>query len=523
MSGPIPLPPDEEERLAALRSYGILDTAPETAFDDITLLASYITGTPTSLITLLDESRQWFKSKVGMKPDETDREIAFCAHAIMGRDVMQVDDAHKDERFADNPLVTGDPNIRFYAGAPLVTPEGHALGTLCVIDKEPRHLDKGQEEALQALGRQVVAQLELRRAIKGLAQLRREFEMILNSAAEGIYGLDKNGRVNFINAAGARMCGYEPSELMRQRHHDLVHHSRPNGSPYPWQDCPNHRTLTTGNAMEVTGELFWRRDGTSFPVDYSSTPIVNDGIVTGAVVIFRDATERLQVQKMKDDLVSVVSHELRTPLTSIMGYLDALLEGEAGELEEEQEEYAEIAYRNAKKLHGLISDLLTLSRLESGKLNLKPSEFELTEMLHAIVQEQQPIARDKDVTVSIEAPEQIVLEGDAARLQQVFANLLSNAIKFSPAGEEIKIEGGQLGDRVVVRVSDRGVGIPKEEVPKLFERFFRASTAGMAEGTGLGLSISKEIVERHDGSLEVETEEGAGSTFTVELPVRSAG
>ncbi|MFP5352382.1 MAG: GAF domain-containing protein, partial [Actinomycetota bacterium] len=285
MSGRIP--PDEEQRLQALRAYGILDTSPETAFDDITLLASYITGTPISLISLVDESRQWFKSKVGWSVDQTPREDAFCSHAIMSRDVMQVADAQQDERFADNPLVTGEPNIRFYAGAPLVTPDGQALGTLCVIDREPRRLDKAQEEALRALSRQVVAQLELRRAIRGVAQLRREFEMILNSAAEGIYGLDRHGRVTFINIAGARMCGYEPHELMRQRQHNHIHHSRADGSPYPWQECPNHHTLTSGHAVEVTGEVFWRRDGTSFPVEYSSTPIINDGTITGAVVIFR--------------------------------------------------------------------------------------------------------------------------------------------------------------------------------------------------------------------------------------------
>ena len=159
-----PLPPDEAERLAALRHYAVLDTLPEQSFDDLTLLASQISGTPIALISLIDETRQWFKSRVGLEATETPREMAFCAHALLRPDeLLEVADAKADPRFSDNPLVTGDPYLRFYAGVPLVTPEGHALGTLCTLDLAPRMLNDRQRAALRALGRQVVAQLELRR------------------------------------------------------------------------------------------------------------------------------------------------------------------------------------------------------------------------------------------------------------------------------------------------------------------------------------------------------------------------
>jgi PAS domain S-box-containing protein len=161
-----PLPPDESARLQALRDYDILDTAAETEFDDIAELGAQICGTPIALITLVDENRQWFKSKVGLKEESTSRDVAFCAHALLSPEILQVPDALADGRFADGPLVTGEPGIRFYAGAPLITPEGHTLGTLCVIDRVPRRLTAKQAHTLQVLSRHVMTQLQLRRHLR---------------------------------------------------------------------------------------------------------------------------------------------------------------------------------------------------------------------------------------------------------------------------------------------------------------------------------------------------------------------
>src|SRR5215469_11869580 len=161
---------NEAKRLKVLWQYDVLDTVPEELFDDLTELAARICEAPIALISLVDEDRQWFKSKVGLSVNETSRDISFCAHAIKGQDLFIIPDATKDLRFANNPLVTSDPKIRFYAGAPLIAPDGEALGSLCVIDKVPRELNSEQQQALRVLARHVMTQLELRRHAKDLAE-----------------------------------------------------------------------------------------------------------------------------------------------------------------------------------------------------------------------------------------------------------------------------------------------------------------------------------------------------------------
>ena len=200
-----PIPPNESQRLKALHDYGIMDTPAEPEFDDITALAAEICGTPIALISLIDETRQWFKSKVGLATPQTSRDEAFCAHALTGNKILQVPDAQMDQRFADNPSVTGDPKIRFYAGAPLVTPSGDTLGTLCVIDCRPRQLTKRQQQVLRVLSRQVMMQLELRRHTRKLAERERLLRAVFDSEPECVKLLGADGSLRMMNRAGLAM------------------------------------------------------------------------------------------------------------------------------------------------------------------------------------------------------------------------------------------------------------------------------------------------------------------------------
>lgn len=233
---PAPLPQNEAERLAALHSYAILDTDAEYAFDDIAQVAAALCHAPIALVSLIDEARQWFKCRIGIDISETPRDMAFCAHAILEVDVLVVPDVCLDARFADNPLVTGWPHIRFYAGVPLITPDGYALGTLCVIARQPRELSEVQIQALQTLARQVVTQLELRRKVSEQAaflatqeRMEREqrsaqtrFEAFMNTSPFVAFMKDGGGRFLYVNAPFERLFNVTLSDLWGMTDYDWL-------------------------------------------------------------------------------------------------------------------------------------------------------------------------------------------------------------------------------------------------------------------------------------------------------------
>ncbi|MCC3432631.1 MAG: PAS domain-containing protein [Microcoleus sp. PH2017_04_SCI_O_A] len=292
-----PLPSNEADRLKALNHYNILDTDAEGAFDDLTALASYICGTPIALVSLVDTNRQWFKSKVGLGATETPREIAFCSHAILNpNELLVIPNAMEDDRFAGNPLVTSDPNIRFYAGAPLVTPEGFPIGTLCAIDTVPRHLTSEQLEALRTLGRQVISQMELRinyaklkraqlRQKQVEAKLRSSDEQIVNfleGMSDAFFALDPQWRFTYVNYKAAQFLQREPEELFGKNF---------------WEEYPD---LVNSVFYKESHEAVSKQVGVTFDKYYHPLKVwlevrafpSHDGIS----VFFHDITKRKQME-----------------------------------------------------------------------------------------------------------------------------------------------------------------------------------------------------------------------------------
>jgi signal transduction histidine kinase len=240
-----------------------------------------------------------------------------------------------------------------------------------------------------------------------------------------------------------------------------------------------------------------------------------------AATALSEQNERLrELDRMKDQFVSTVSHELRTPLTSMIGYLELTLEGEAGELTEEQQQFLGIVSRNCTRLNKLIDDILFVARVDAGRLSLDPEWIGIGEVAWAAVESAQAAADKKDVRLQFSANGGLPpFWGDYTRLTQMLDNLLNNAVKFTPEGGEVTVSVVQRGDSLRVEVADTGLGIPEDEVGRLFERFFRASTGTSIQGSGLGLPIVKSIVEVHGGAISVESEPGVGTTFAVDLPL----
>ncbi|MEP6785011.1 MAG: PAS domain S-box protein [Sphingomonadales bacterium] len=304
----------ELQRLAALDRYKILDTAPQEEFEDIVALAAQICGMPMALISLVDDKRQWFKARIGLVAAETPRDVAFCAHALGQHDVLVVNDATQDARFATNPLVTGDAGLRFYAGAPLETPDGHTLGTLCVLDSRPREITPDQKRALERLARQVIAQLELRSALSQQHEDEKRHRLILDSAVDyGIITMDLHGIVTSWNVGAARLMDWSEEEMCGRPCDDFFTPAdRAAGIP----DKEMGSALTVGRGTDERWHL--RKDGSRFWASGEMMPLTDDrNQPIGFLKILRDRTRQREAHEALED------SEARTRLALEAGELGA--------------------------------------------------------------------------------------------------------------------------------------------------------------------------------------------------------
>ena len=509
---PYPIPADEALRLQTLQSYDILDTPNEAAFDGLVRLAALICQTPIALITLVDETRQWFKAAVGLGIRETSRDAAFCAHAIVRDGTMVVTDALADERFAHNPLVLGDPYIRFYAGSPIKAANDMNLGTLCVIDRKPRTLTADQLASLEILSRQVRDELDLRKRLLELRQSEERTRAIIRNLLGGLIVVGMNGIIESINPAAERIFGYTAEELVGQPVALLVPGDV--GDPQEFLRVSHRQAI--GRVTEWRGR---RKNGEEFPFELSMTEfkIGEERYFAGNI---RDISERRAVEKLKKEFIATVSHELRTPLTAIRGSIGLLAGGVLGELPPPARSAVAIADRNTQRLLELINDILDFERLESGRMDLHLAPQPLRPVVEQALEGVRPLADQHGISFELSGDDVEVM-ADAFRIGQVVVNLVSNAVKFSPPHTTVKVSISANDGKATVRVEDRGRGIPAGQVEKVFERFrqVEASDSRSKGGTGLGLAISKTIVEQHGGTIGVDSVESRGSSFWFTVPI----
>lgn len=395
-----PLPTNELQRVQAVRSYEIFDTEEENDYDALTSIASMICQIPVALITFIDDQRQWFKSHHGTNINENLREYSFCTHTIAAEEeIMVVSDASKDERFANNPMVTGPTKIAFYAGVPLVNSEGYALGTLCVLDQVPRELKPDQKNALKILAKQVIDKIELRRKIKELATVNKELE------------------------------------LSEQR---------------------------------------------------------------------------------KSDFLSIVSHELKTPITTLKANLQML-----DRIKEKPDsplfpKLVDSCSKNVEKINLMVDDLLNMHRYSENQLELTKTHFSIYDLMSICCNH---VRIDDRHELFVKGDHKIILCADEHRIEQVLVNFVNNAVKYAPDSRQIDLTVSIEHNNVKVSVKDYGPGIPEDNIPHLFDRYWRASHSGKKyTGLGLGLYICAQIIARHDGQIGVESTIGQGSTFWFTIP-----
>ncbi|HUA97086.1 MAG TPA: PAS domain S-box protein [Terracidiphilus sp.] len=362
----------------------------------------------------------------------------------------------------------------------------------------------------------------------------RQREMILESAGDGICGIDLEGRLTFINHAGAHALGYTPEQLMGRDLHEAILHSHADGTPYSKITSPILQALRRCEPIRMSDEVFWRRDGMAIPVEYSANPLMEEGRIAGMVVAFQDVSERRRLERMKDEFISTVSHELRTPLTSLRASLGLISSGALDKRPEKQRQMVDMAIGSCDRLVRLVNNIVDFERVEKGRLPLHRQPVEAVDLLRRTVDIARDAAERARIVLKVDAATGPVF-ADEERVLQVLNELVGNAIKFSPPNTTIRLAAQRTGndlaspdgdelEQMCFVVEDQGRGITADKLERIFDRFQQgdASDTRALGGTGLGLALCRSIVEQHGGRIWAESTPGKGSRFLFTLPAASA-
>ena len=547
---------EEVKRLQALLSYSILDTPPQEEYDNLVKMIAIICNSSIAAISMLDDKRQWYKAKTGLEGNEISISETFCQFTLEEDGLLEISDARKDDRVKHLSHVEENKGIRFYAGVNLKSSNGYKIGTVCVADRHPRELTYEQKQALLLVADQTMILLEAR---KKNHELRKELEEIVSNKVKetqrqllqkqieynellraiqksnAVVEFSPDGTIQTVNDNFLKMVGYTRNELTGKNREILIYEDQKAKNLELWT------ALQNGNFK--SGRVNRRnKDGSAVWIQASYNPIFDEhNKIKKIIKIGQDITREIEAEKsllrskelaeklniQKDNFIANISHEIRTPIHAILGFTELLLEQEKDLF---KKNYLESVKTAGDNLLYIINDILDLSKIEAGIIQLDKEPFDLLLTVDKVFSILHLKAHQKKLSFKYHIHPEVatILIGDKNRLTQILINLLGNAIKFTSSGSvdlHINTAAHQKDHtRLTFKIVDTGIGIPEDKKDSIFDRFSQADeeTSRNYGGTGLGLNISQQLIQRQGGKIWVESREGEGSVFIFELPFKTA-
>ncbi|MFN3480343.1 MAG: ATP-binding protein, partial [Thermodesulfovibrionales bacterium] len=441
------------------------------------------------------------------------------SHVIKTGDVLM--SSYLSGQKEEIPYWLENLGIRSYCCVPLKGKD-KVLGALYLFSTEHHDFSEEEKTILRSAGDMIGTAMEgiklyeelsnLRITEKGLA------EMVFNSISEGLYTVDNNYAITSVNKAAEEILGLSATELIGQRCYDVISH-RETGSDNKLCDiaCPISKALDQKRSTMRDADYI-RPDGRRMSLRISCSPLKDSsGNVIGAVEVFSDVTKEREIDRMKTEFVKTVSHEFRTPLSAIVGMTEMLLEDEVNG--ERAKDYLDTIMKEGERLAAMVSDLLDISRMESGEWVLNKAEIDFNLLIHEIKKTLLNLLEKKKIQLETSIANDVkCFTGDREKLKQLLINLVTNSINYSDDGSMVDINIRKEEDKLLIKVSDTGWGIPVDDLPHLTRKFYRGKHGIRTKGTGLGLALCKEIAKLHGGDISIVSRHGKGTTVTVELP-----
>jgi len=526
------LPDDDEQRVAALRKYQVFNDEPEPVFDRICELACTMFNVPIAHISFLDEDSELVKSSMGLGDQviRVDRSMSLCAITVLNGNSTVIPNALLDERLAGHPYVYGEFGLRAYAGSPILSSDGHIVGTMCLVSREVRDFSEHEISLLEGLARVVAEQLELRlenlehnnrqksiqnRLIASEAHLR----CILDTMADGVCIVNENGITTYINQMAEQIFGVNLLQMQSRSYNDsLWINLRLDGSVLPIEEHPMYTMLKTGAPVYDREIGIAKPEQDIFYISVNAVPLLSDqNELSGGVCTFIDVTARRKLMKEKDDFISIASHELKTPITSLGASLQLIKKMKDNLASPMLPKLIELANESMERLNNLVGNLLDANNINIGALRLNSKAFNIYEMIDACCQQ---LRLAGEYPLMITGDRSLRMYADQERIRQVVVNLINNAIKYAPESRVIEINISTQDGMAKISVEDQGKGIDIEKIPHLFDRYYRADYKSLHySGLGLGLYISADIIRRHGGEIGVNSAPGRGACFWFTAPL----